>query len=583
MTLTYADKPWTKTYDPGMPETIDYPDVPLHQFLLDAAKKYPDKSVLVTSTRLPLLGRVSSHMTYSELNHASDALAAAFVEMGLKKGDRVAIVMPNSVAFSVTFFAILKAGGVVAATNPTYPAEKMAHQIDDCDAEFIVTLTLFYDLIKKIQPKTKVKTVIVANIKEYLPGMAKLLFTLAREKKDGHYLEAVKSGDYWFQDLLSRYAGRSVNVELDPQNDLALFQYTGGTTGVSKAAMAKHSALVANMLQMQKLIETLPIKPQDNIFVGGIPMFHVYGLVAMLSLSVSMGSQIILIPNARDIDEVVDIIDHFKCTLFPGVPALYNAVNNHPRITSGDASLKSLIYCISGSAPLPRATKEEFERLSGASVREGFGMSEAPTATHTNPIKGENRTGSIGLPLPDMEMRIVSLDDGETDVPAGDIGELAIAGPNVMVGYHKMPTETKNVLREKDGKIWLFTGDIARMDEDGYFYIVDRKKDMALIGGFNVYPAEVEDALKSHTAVLEVGVAAVPHPEKEGQEALKAWVVIKPGASVTEKELTEFCGDKLAPYAIPRRIAFIDELPKSAVGKTLRRELIRIEMESRDT
>lgn len=580
MTITYADKPWVNTYDPGIPESIDYPQVPLHQFLIDTAKKFPDKSALVTSVKLPVVGRVSSHMTNAELNRASDALATGLAEIGLKKGDRVAIVMPNSVAFAVSFFATLKAGGVVAATNPTYPAEKMAHQIDDCDAEIVITLTLFYDLIKQIQPKTKVKTVIVANIKEYLPGLAKFLFTLTREKKDGHYLEAVKSGDYWFQDLLKRYDGRNVQVDLAP-DDLALFQYTGGTTGVSKAAMAKHSALVANMLQMQKLIESLPLKPEDNIFVGGIPMFHVYGLVAMLSLSVSMGSQIILIPNAREIDEVVDIIDHFKCTLFPGVPALYNAVNNHPRIKSGDASLKSLVYCISGSAPLPRATKEEFERLSGAAVREGFGMSEAPTATHTNPIKGENRTGSIGLPLPDMEMRIVSLDDGTTDVNVGDVGELAMAGPNIMVGYHKMPTETKNVLREQDGKIWLFTGDIARMDEDGYFYIVDRKKDMALIGGFNVYPAEVEDALKSHPAVLEVGVAAIPHPEKEGQEALKAWVVLKPGMSTTDKELIEFCGEKLAQYSIPRRISFIDELPKSTVGKTLRRELVRLEMEGK--
>lgn len=579
MTLSYADKPWVKTYDPGIPESIDYPKVPLHQFLIDTAKKFPDKSALVTSAKLPLVGRMASHLSNAELNRASDALAVALVEMGLKKGDRVAIVMPNSVAFAISFFAILKAGGVVAATNPTYPAGKMAYQIDDCDAEIVITLTMFYELVKEIQPKTKAKTVIVANIKEYLPGLAKILFTLAREKKDGHYLEAVKSGDYWFQDLLERYNGQSVSVNIS-HDDLALFQYTGGTTGVSKAAMAKHSALVANMLQMQKLIESLPLKPEANIFVGGIPMFHVYGLVAMLSLSVSMGSQIILIPNARDIDEVVDIIDHFKCTLFPGVPALYNAVNNHPRVISGDASLKSLVYCISGSAPLPRATKEEFERLSGAAVREGFGMSEAPTATHTNPIQGENRVGSIGLPLPDMEMRIVSLDDGETDVPVGDIGELAMAGPNIMLGYHKMPTETKNVLRDKDGKTWLFTGDIARMDEDGYFYIVDRKKDMALIGGFNVYPAEVEDALKSHPAVLEVGVAAVPHPEKEGQEALKAWIVLKPDMSVTDKELIEFCGDKLAPYSIPRRISFIDELPKSAVGKTLRRELVRLEMES---
>lgn len=579
MTITYADKPWVKTYDEGMPESIDYPNVPLHQFLSDATKKFSNKAALITTAMLPIIGRLSSETTYSELHRASDSLAAALVDIGLKKGDRVAIVMPNCVAFAISFFAILKAGGVVAATNPTYPAEKMAHQIDDCDAEIVITLTLFYDLIKKIQPNTKAKNVIVANIKEYLPGLARLLFTLAREKKDGHYLEAVKPGDHWFQDLLKRYDGRSVSVDVDP-DDLALFQYTGGTTGVSKAAMAKHSALVANMLQMQYLIKSLPIEMHKNIFVGAIPMFHVYGLVAMLSLSVSMGSQIVLIPNARDIDEVVDVISHYKATLFPGVPALYNAVNNHPRVVSGDASLQSLIYCISGSAPLPRATKEEFERLSGASVREGFGMSEAPTATHTNPIKGENRTGSIGLPLPDMEMRIVSLDDGETDVPVGEVGELVMAGPNIMVGYHKMPTETKNVLREKDGKTWLYTGDIARMDEEGYFYIVDRKKDMALIGGFNVYPAEIEDALKSHPAVLEVGVAAIPHPEKEGQEALKAWIVKKPDADVTDKELIDFCGEKLAPYAIPRRISFIAELPKSAVGKTLRRELVRLEQES---
>ncbi|MGJ3238928.1 MAG: long-chain-fatty-acid--CoA ligase [Anaerolineae bacterium] len=578
MTVTYADKPWVNLYDPGVPESIDYPQVALQQFLSDTAQKYPTKSALVTSARLPLLGRVASSMTYADLHRTSDALAAALVELGLKKGERVAIVMPNCVAFAVSFFAVLKAGGVVAATNPTYPAEKMAHQIDDCDAEIVITLTLFYQTLKQIQSRTKVKHIIAANIKEYLPSVAKLLFTVAREKKDGHYLDAVKPGDYWFQDLLNRYEGQSADVAVST-DDLALFQYTGGTTGVSKAAMAKHSALVANMMQMQRLIETLPIAPKDNIFVGGIPMFHVYGLVALLSLSVSMGSEIVLIPNARDTSEVVDIIDHFKCTLFPGVPALYNAVNNHPDVLSGKLSLKSLIYCISGSAPLPRATKEEFERLSGAAVREGFGMSEAPTATHTNPIKGENRTGSIGLPLPDMEMRIVSLDDGETDVPIGEIGELAMAGPNVMVGYHKMPTETKNVLRNKDGKVWLFTGDIARMDEDGYFYIVDRKKDMALIGGFNVYPTEVEDALKSHPAVLEVGVAAIPHPEKEGQEALKAWVVKKPDTNVTSQELIDFCTERLAPYAVPRRISFIEELPKSAVGKTLRRELVRLEME----
>lgn len=580
MTITYTDRPWVKSYDEGTPSTIDYPPVPLHQFLSDSAKRFPNKVSLITSTRLPLLGRVSASVTFSELEQATDALAAALVDKGLEKGDPVAIVMPNCTAFAISFFAILKAGGVVAATNPTYPPSKMEYQINDCDAKFIITLTLFYKLVKEIQPKTQAKAVIVANIKEYLPTVAKFLFTLALEKKEGHYLEDVQPGDYWFQDLLKQYAGKKANINVSP-DDLALFQYTGGTTGVSKAAMAKHSALVANMLQMRTAMDVLDIPLQDHIYVGAIPMFHVYGLVAMLSMSVHMGAKVILIPNARDIDDVVDVIDHFKPTLFPGVPALYNAVNNHPKVLSGEYSLKSLVYCLSGSAPLPRATKEEFERLSGSAIREGFGMSEAPTATHVNPTKGENRTGSIGLPLPDMDMRIVSLDDNETDVPIGEIGELVMAGPNVMLGYHKMPTETKNVLRaDKNGKIWLFTGDIARMDEDGYFYIVDRKKDMALIGGFNVYPAEVEDVLKMHDAVLEVGVAAIPHPEKEGQEALKAWVVVKPNMTVSKEELIKFCEDKLAPYSVPRRIAFIDELPKSTVGKTLRRELIRLESEN---
>ncbi len=579
--VTYAERPWIKSYDDGLLSSLEFPDVPLHQFIKDTAKRIPNETALITPAALPVLGRSGKATTYAELDRASDAIAAALVDLGVKKGDRVAIVMPNCVAFVVSFYAILKAGGVVAATNPTYPADKMAYQINDCDAEIVITLTMFYDTVKQMQAKTKVTTVIAANIKEYLPGLAKFLFTIAREKKDGHYLEDVKNGDYWFQDLLTKYDGQQSNVVVSP-DDLALFQYTGGTTGVSKAAMAQHKALVANMLQLESIVNLFNFPAEKDIFLGGIPFFHVYGLVVVVSMSVYRGSQIVLVPNARDIDDVLGNIQTFRPTLFPGVPALYNAINNHPRVTSGEIDLSSLRYCISGSAPLPLATKEEFERLSGGSVREGFGMSEAPTATHTNPIFKENRAGSIGLPLPEMDMRIVSLDDGETDMPVGEIGELAMAGPNVMIGYHGMPTETENVLREKDGKKWLFTGDIARMDEDGYFYIVDRKKDMALIGGYNVYPAAVENVIKSHSAVLEVGVAAIPHPEKVGQEALKAWIVLKPGESATTEDIMKHCEGSLAAYEIPRRISFIDELPKSAVGKTLRRELIRLETEERE-
>lgn len=576
--VTYAERPWTQSFDDGMPTSLDFPDVPLHQFIKDTTKRIPHNTALITPAVLPVLGRISKEVTFAELDRASDAMAAALVDLGLKKGDRVAIVMPNSVAFVVSFYAILKAGGVVAATNPTYPADKMTYQINDSGAEFVLTLTLFYNLVKQIQPKTQLKTVIVANIKEYLPGIAKFLFTIAREKKDGHYLKDVQSGDYWFQDLLTKHDGQQSSVEVTSE-DLAIFQYTGGTTGVSKAAMAQHKALVANMLQLECILNVFNVPPEDDVFLGGIPFFHVYGLVVVVSMSVYRGSKIVLVPNARDIDDVIGNIHTFQPTLFPAVPALYNAINNHPKIKNGEIDLSSLRYCISGSAPLPLATKDEFERLSGGSVREGFGMSEAPTATHTAPIYKENRAGSIGLPLPEMDMRIVSLDDGDTDVPVGELGELLMAGPNVMTGYYGMPTETENTLREKDGKTWLYTGDIARMDEDGYFFIIDRKKDMALIGGFNVYPTEVEKAIKSYPAVFEVGVAVIPHPEKTGQEALKAWIVLKPGQSATADDIMKHCESKLAQYEIPRRISFIDELPKSAVGKTLRRELIRMEIE----
>jgi long-chain acyl-CoA synthetase len=328
------------------------------------------------------------------------------------------------------------------------------------------------------------------------------------------------------------------------------------------------------------MVDNIP--GEKEIFLGAIPMFHSFGMVAVLGLAISIGAKIVLVLNARDIGDVLGAIQTFKPTLFHAVPALYNAINNYPGVKSGEINLHSIRACISGSAPLPPATKEEFERLSGGKLIEGFGMSEAPTATHVNPLRGENRTGSIGLPLLDMDMRIVSLDDGETDVPVGEVGELLMAGPQLMLGYYGMPTETANVLREKDGKRWLYTGDIARMDEDGYFYIVDRKKDMALIGGYNVYPNVVEKVLKDHHAVLEVGVAAIPHPEKLGQESLKAWIVVKEGQSITEKELAEHCSKLLARYEVPTRYAFVKELPKTAVGKTLRRELIQMEMAERE-
>jgi long-chain acyl-CoA synthetase len=460
----------------------------------------------------------------------------------------------------------------------------MSEQLADSGATFAVTLSLFYHQIKQIQAQTQVKTVIVTNVKEYLTSMAALLFTLAKEKKDGHYLESLQPGDYWLKDLLEQYAGQKANVEVKG-SDLAIYQYTGGTTGVPKAAMATHNALVANTLQCRACLVAGAPEPTGNreVFLGAIPFFPVYGLITVVGFAMALGARIALVPNARDIVDLLGVIDKYKPTVFMGVPALYNAINNHPLVTSGKISLSSIRICVSGSAPLPPATKREFERLSGGSLIEGYGMSEAPTVTHVNPHMGENRVGSIGLAIPDVDAKIVSLEDGETEMPIGEVGELIMSGPQLMIGYHGMPAETANVLRkDKDGKVWLHSGDIARMDEDGYFYIVDRKKDMALISGFNVYPTNVENVLSEHLAILECCVAAIPHPEKIGQEALKAWIVIQPGQSVTSGELIAYASERLARYEVPTRFAFVESLPKSTVGKTLRRELVQMEIAERE-
>jgi len=579
----YDARPWTKNYDAHVPASmLPYPEHALQDFLKRTVARQPNDVALITTAKLPLLGRLSAGITYQELDSASDALATALVDMGLKKGETVAIVLPNCTAFAISYYGVLKAGGIVAATNPSYPASKMEYQINDCEARFVICLSLFYNMIKGFQAKTRVEKVIVANIKEYYPSLAKLLFTIAKEKKDGHAV-TVAQGDTRFSDVLSQYAGKKVSIPVSA-DDIAVFQYTGGTTGVSKGAMSTHRALVTNTYQIQKwtgMTEGIfPIRMEDMAFLGAIPMFHAYGLVALLTQSVSAGGKIILVPNPRDVDEVVEVIEHYKPNVFLGVPALFNAVNNHKRVQSGEVSLKSFTFNSSGSAPLPPETKRSFEAKSGSQIAEGFGMSEILVACHSNPVVGANKLNSVGMPFPDVDVRVVSLDDGITPMKIGEPGELIVHCINMMKGYYNLPTETTNTLREIDGKTWLYTGDIAFMDNDGYFYLVDRKKDMALIGGFNVYPANIEKVIKEHPSVLEVGVAAVPHPEKIGQEALKAWIVLKPAMTATETEIIQHCEKFLAGYEIPRRISFIPELPKTAVGKTLRRELIRLEVEN---
>ncbi len=558
-----SNRPWLEHYDAGVPRSIEYPQKPLFHFLEEAAQKYPEQACTIFK---------GATISYREMNALTDSMAAALVEMGVQKGERVGIFMPNLPQFVVAYFGILKAGGVVVAINPTYPVDEVLIPLNDADIRFIFTLTRFYETLKKARAKSKLKTIVVSNLKEALPPVLRALYTLLKEKKGGDRLNQLESGDVWMKDLLAKHAhSPKPQVEVLPE-DSALFQYSGGTTGVPKGAVAMHKNVVANALQIKNWMTNL-IEGKEVVLMG-IPLFHVYGMVAGMHFAMASGASMVMTPNARDIPDVLENIDKYKATIFPGVPTLYNAINNHPDVKAGKYNLSSIKACISGSAPLMRETKEQFEKLTGGKVFEGYGLSEAPTATHCNPLLGVNKTGSVGMPLPDVDAKIISLDDGETEMPQGEIGEIAIHGPQVMKGYHNMPTETANSLRQmKDGKVWLFTGDIARMDEDGYFYIVDRKKELIKPGGFQVWPREVEEVIMSHPKVLEVGVGGIPDPHRG--ETVKAWIVVKPGETLTEEEVKAFCKERLAPYKVPTHYEFRSELPKTTVGKILRRELVR--------
>jgi long-chain acyl-CoA synthetase len=355
-------------------------------------------------------------------------------------------------------------------------------------------------------------------------------------------------------------------------DDVALFQYSGGTTGVSKGVVAAHYGVVANTYQISAWNPTV-VDGEETVLMA-IPLYHGYGMVVGLNYGIKIGARFAMVPDPRDMQDLLNSAVKYNASIYPGVPAMYNAINNHPDVLSGKYDLSTISFCISGSAPLMRETKLKFEEITGGKLLEGYGLSEAPIATHCNPVKGINKVGSIGMPFPDMDCKIIDLDDEVTALGIGEVGELVIKGPLLMKGYHNMPTETANALR--DG--WLYTGDIAYMDEDGYFFIVDRKKELIKPGGFQVWPREVEEVLSDHPAVLEVGVGGIP--DAHSGEAVKAWVVLKPGKNATAEELREFCKKDLAGYKVPKEIEFRSELPKTTVGKILRRELIKEHVEN---
>ncbi|MCS7251734.1 MAG: long-chain fatty acid--CoA ligase [Thermoflexus sp.] len=561
------DRPWYRFYDPGVPRSLEYPPIPFFRFLEDSARRFPDRPALIFKPAHQ--GFAGSAMTYRELNELSDRMAAAlYHELDVRKGDRVALIMPNIPQFVIAYFAVQKIGGVVVATNPIYTPRELEYQLADSGATLAIVLSRIYERVKSIQPHTQVRRVVAAHIKEFMSPLLKILYTLARERKEGDRV-TLRDNDVGFQDLLRRYRpNQRPTVEVRP-DDVAIFQYTGGTTGLSKGAVALHRNIVANVLQIRAWDPQL--REGQEVIMGALPLFHVYGMIVALGLAMQIAATLVLVPNPRDLHTLLDGLQRYRVTMFPGVPTLYNAINNHPDVKAGKYRLRTIRACISGAAPLLLEIKRRFEEITGAKLVEGYGLSEAPTATHCNPLYRLNKEGSIGIPLPDVDAKIVSLEDGVTELPPGKIGELVLRGPQVFQGYWNRPTETENALRNG----WLYTGDIARMDEDGYFYIVDRKKEMIKPGGYQVWPREVEEILAQHPKIKEAAVAGIPDPHLG--EAVKAWVVLHEGQTATAEEIREWCRDKLAPYKIPRHVEFRTELPKSMVGKVLRRVLVEEE------
>ncbi len=551
-----SEKPWLKFYPPWVPHHIDYPEVPLDRLLKEAAEKHPDAVAIIFE---------GYKMRYKELDEAVDRLATALQDLGVRKGDKVAIFLPNCPQFVIAYYAILRAGGVVTAVNPLYTERELEYQLNNAEAVGIVTLDLLYGRVRNVRPRTGLRFVIVTSLKDYLPKVKAVLGTLL--KKIPMAKVEREEGVYFLKELLARYPPRPEPVEIDPREDLACLQYTGGTTGVPKGAMITHYNLVANAVQASYWLNAEEAK---EVHVGVLPLFHIYGMTTVMNAPIYKAGAMILIPRF-DAKKVLESIQKYRATVFCGVPTLYAMLLDHPDLPKYD--LTSIKFCISGAAPLPPEIQKKFMEITGGVLVEGYGLTEASPVTHANPLDRTMKTvkiGSIGVPWPDTDAKIVDLETGTRELPPGEVGELVVKGPQVMKGYWKMPEETAQVLR--DG--WLYTGDIAKMDEDGYFYIVDRKKDLIKYKGYSVYPRELEDVLYEHPAVKLCAVVGKPAPEVG--EIPKAFVVLKEGYEPSEelkKEILEFVNERVAAYKRIRELEFRRELPVSAAGKVLRRVL----------
>ncbi|MCW3491045.1 long-chain-fatty-acid--CoA ligase [Dethiobacter alkaliphilus] len=538
---------------------LDYPNIPLFTLVEQSTEKYPNQ------TAVTFMGK---KLTYSQLWQQICQFAAALYSLGVRKGDRVAIMLPNSPQAVIAYYATMKLGAIVVMVNPLYTERELEHQLQDAGAKVLVYLDLVNPRVRKVRRNLPVKSYIVTSIKDYLPFPLNLLYPV-KAKKEGHDLSVPAGEAMKFTKLLAQNLPAPPEVEIDPAEDLALLQYTGGTTGVPKGTMLTHLNLIANTLQTREWY-TQCVEGRERV-MGVLPFFHVYGMTTALNFSNAVGGELILIPRF-DVKTLLTELQKHKVTFFPGAPTIYVAVNNYPEVSKYD--LTSIRACISGSAPLPVEVQQEFMRLSGnAALVEGYGLSEASPVTHCNPLDEGNNIGSIGFPFPDTVAKVVDPADPSKEMPAGEVGELIVRGPQVMKGYWNKPEETAQMI--KDG--WLHTGDMARMDEQGYFYIADRIKDMIISGGFNIYPREVEEVLYEHPKVQEAAVVGIPDSYRG--ETVKAFLVLREGEEATEKEIRKYCEERLAKYKIPRTLEFRSELPKSTIGKVLKRVLIDEEKE----
>jgi long-chain acyl-CoA synthetase len=552
---------WLQHYPQEVPPTFDYPKQHIAQFLIHAAAKFPHH---------PAMQFLGKSINYDELLDTSYRFANALKHLGIQKGDRVAIMLPNCPQTVISYFGALMAGAIVVQTNPLYVQRELEHQMLDSGARLIVCLDLLINRVRDVLPTTMLEKVIITSIKDYLPFPKSYLYPL-KMKREGlwqsiHYEDPFHS----FKQLLKQSPNTHCLEAVDAEQDIALLQYTGGTTGVSKGVMLTHYNLVSNTIQARMWC----YRGQEGRerYLAVLPFFHVFGMTILMNQSVMLAGTLILIPKF-DVEMVLNSIHKHKPTIFPGAPTMYIALLNHPKVHKYD--LSSIEVCISGAASLPAEIQDQFERLTGGKLIEGYGLTEASPVTHCNNIWEKRKLGSIGIPFIDTTARVVNSETGE-ELPVGEVGEIIVQGPQVMKGYWNRPEQTEQTLRGG----WLYTGDMAMMDDDGFFYIMDRKKDMIIAGGFNIFPREVEEVLFEHPKVQECVVAGVPD-EYRG-ETVKAYIVLKADVTVTKEELDAWCRERLAAFKVPRIYEFREDLPKTMIGKVLRRKLVEEELKNRE-